>query len=212
MQWRQSADRLDGPPLAIEPAAARSAVLPPGALLERLERALRCLPLALDAPERQRTPRDAIACSDDLLPHATQWAFRRLAVCLEDLTMETAEHMLSATANRTVLDDVTALLDQSLLCLVDRCSSRWTYTGIPAVAQHCARRAEVRGPASAGEAATWQELHDAVQGTAKQCRTMTPVSMGAAPPRARPPQSCQHLRGGRQSISMGTPGFGKVRL
>src|SRR5439155_75017 len=61
--------RLDGLPLAIELAAARIRLLPPEAILERLEHRLSLLGAggARDFPAPQPTPRCAIAWSHDLL-------------------------------------------------------------------------------------------------------------------------------------------------
>jgi predicted ATPase/DNA-binding CsgD family transcriptional regulator len=84
--------RLDGLPLAIELAAARIKVLPPPALLERLERRLSLLSGgARDLPERQQTMRKTLAWSYDLLPPAEQRLFRRFAVFVGGWTLEAAE-------------------------------------------------------------------------------------------------------------------------
>src|ERR671911_1022995 len=110
--------RLDGLPLAIELAAARIKVLPPAALLSRLERRLPLLTGGRrDAPERQRTLRDTIAWSYDLLAEDECQLFRRLGVFVGGWTMEAAEAVANPDGELDVLGGLTSLVEMSLVRL-----------------------------------------------------------------------------------------------
>ena len=81
--------RLDGLPLAIELAAARTALLGPDALLARLQQP-HTAELG-DLPPRQRTLQATISWSCDLLTPAEQTLFACLAVFAGGWTLESAE-------------------------------------------------------------------------------------------------------------------------
>ena len=103
--------RLDGLPLAIELAAARTKILGPDRLLERLDSALPLLTGgARDAPERQRTLRATIEWSYDLLDRQLQELFARLSVFAGSFPLDAAEEICAAE-----LDGLSALVDSSLL-------------------------------------------------------------------------------------------------
>jgi predicted ATPase/class 3 adenylate cyclase/DNA-binding CsgD family transcriptional regulator len=91
--------RLDGLPLAIELAAVRLRLLPPQALLDRLDRRLLLLTTgARDAPDRHRTLRATITWSYALLTPAEQGLFRRLAVFVGGATLEAVRAVCSGLA------------------------------------------------------------------------------------------------------------------
>jgi predicted ATPase len=104
--------RLDGLPLAIELAAARTKVLSPRAMHDRLAKRLDLLSAGpRDAPLRQQTLRAAIGWSYDLLDAPARATFDRLGVFSGGFTLEAAE----AVCGLDALDTVAALVDHSLL-------------------------------------------------------------------------------------------------
>ncbi|HWE63745.1 MAG TPA: tetratricopeptide repeat protein [Chloroflexota bacterium] len=109
--------RLDGLPLAIELAAARIVVLPPAALLERLERRLGMLTRgARDLPARQQTLRATIDWDYALLTAEEQMLFRRLAVFgTGGGTLEAIEAICDPDGALDAFGAVASLVDKSLL-------------------------------------------------------------------------------------------------
>lgn len=112
--------RLDGLPLALELAAARSKILSPAALLARLDHRLTFLTGgARDLPDRQQTLRQTISWSHDLLSEEERILFRRLGVFAGGWTLEAAEAVANGEDGLEVFEGLTALVEKSLVRLVD---------------------------------------------------------------------------------------------
>jgi len=106
--------RLDNLPLAIEFAAARTAVLSPRQMLERISQRLDVLKGRTDAESRQRTLRTTLEWSYDLLSAEERLLFANLAVFAGGWTLLAAEQVASAN-----LDTLQSLVEKSLIQHVD---------------------------------------------------------------------------------------------
>lgn len=113
--------RLDGLPLAIELAAARTRLLPPRALADRLRRPLATLTRGpQDLPARQQTLRATLEWSYDLLHPTEQVLFMRLGVFTGGFTVGAVEGVCDPDGDLYVLDALDSLLDSSLLRELER--------------------------------------------------------------------------------------------
>ena len=136
--------RLDGLPLAIELAAARVKLLPPQAILPRLDHSLGLLTGGRrDLPDRQQALRATIAWSYALL---TEGARRLLATCsvfAGGASLEVIETVCDAAVDigLPVLDGVAELVDQNLLRQVHR-PGLVRYAMLETIREYAAERLE----------------------------------------------------------------------
>lgn len=110
--------RLDGLPLAIELAASRVRLLEPAEILSRLDHhQLQLTSAATNVPARQRTLRNAIDWSYELLAPAEQTLFQRLAHFAGGFTLDAAEAVCNPGSELEIdtLDGIGAFVQQSLL-------------------------------------------------------------------------------------------------
>jgi len=152
--------RLDGLPLAIELAAVRIKLLPPPALLERLEQRLPLLTGgARDLPARQQTLRAAIGWSYELLDAGEQRLFRSLGVFVGGWTLEAAEAVCQAEDDLPIdiMDGVAALVDKSLLQQTVGLDDEPRFMMLETICEYALEQLEARGEAEALRArhATW---------------------------------------------------------
>jgi predicted ATPase len=113
--------RLDGLPLAIELAAARVRLLPPQALASRLDQRFSVLTGgARDLPERQRTLKNTLDWSFDLLSAGEQAMFARLGVFAGPFSLPAAEAVWAPDQDRAsgpgqMMETLGSLVNSSLV-------------------------------------------------------------------------------------------------
>ncbi|MFN2519682.1 MAG: adenylate/guanylate cyclase domain-containing protein [Candidatus Limnocylindria bacterium] len=118
--------RLDGLPLAIELAAARTRLFAPRAILERLAQRIDALSGGpADLPQRHRSLGLTIQWSHDLLKAPERALFRRLGVFVGGAAIESIEAVCGDAGGGTiggseVVDALAGLVDQSLITRDDR--------------------------------------------------------------------------------------------
>ena len=154
--------RLDGLPLALELAAARIRSLTPRAMLQRMERRLPLLTGgARDLPARQRTLRDAIAWSYELLDPGEQTLFRRMGV-FWGCSLEAAETVCAGEPARPgatsvalplleieVLDGLESLVEKSLVRQIDGVEGLPRYLMLETIREYALEQLEASGEADA---------------------------------------------------------------
>jgi predicted ATPase/transcriptional regulator with XRE-family HTH domain/Tfp pilus assembly protein PilF len=143
--------RLDGLPLALELAAARMSVLAAPQIVSLLDDSLRLLTGANSlAPKRQRTLRDTLDWSHDLLDASERACLRRLAVFAGGFSLAAAEAVcldldldLDTTASSERPGDVLNLLAQLVAKSLVQAEVRGheaRYTMLESIRQYAAER------------------------------------------------------------------------
>ena len=140
---REICSRLDGLPLAIELAAARTKVLSPNAILDRLQSRLQLLTGgALDLPERQQTLRKAIDWSHDLLSDAERKLFRRFSVFVGGGTLEGTEAVCNTNRDlgMDLFEGLSSLVDKNLVQRVDRGEAEPRFAMLETIREYAVER------------------------------------------------------------------------
>ncbi len=135
--------RLDGLPLAIELAAARTKVLAPSAILDRLQSRLQLLTGgALDLPARHHTLRNTIDWSHGLLNETERKLFRRLSVFAGGCTLEAAEAVCNTTRDLGIdlFEGLSSLVGQNLVQRVDRTEAEPRFAMLETIREYAFER------------------------------------------------------------------------
>lgn len=144
--------RLDRLPLAIELAAARTRVLSPSAILDRLESRLQLLTGgSVDLPERQQALRNTIDWSHDLLNDAERKLFRRLSAFVGGCTLEAAEAVCNTRRDLGIdlFEGLSSLVDKNLVQHVDRSEAAPRFAMLETIREYALERLDESGELSA---------------------------------------------------------------
>lgn len=140
--------RLDGLPLAIELAAARTRLFSVAELAERLSGSLDALGAgAADLPERQRTIRATIDWSLDALTGSQKALFEALSVFPAGATLAAIEGAASVSGD--ALTDLAALVDASLVNVVKGLAGGTRYRQLVPLREYSAERLATSGQTDA---------------------------------------------------------------
>jgi tetratricopeptide (TPR) repeat protein len=140
--------RLDGLPLAIEIAAARTKLFSPQEMQARLASRLGLLTSnARDLPDRQQTLRKAIDWSYHLLSEAEQTLFARMSVCVGGCTLSAAGAICDPVGGLgvDVLDGAESLLDKSLLQQSEQDNGEHRLSMLEILREYALERLEMSG-------------------------------------------------------------------
>ena len=150
--------RLDGIPLAIELAAARVKLLPPQALLSRLQRRLDLLTGgASDLPERQRTLRNAMDWSYELLTETEQAVMTRMGAFVGGCSLDAAEAVGGEPFGLDIggiVDTLASLVDKSFVRQREGADGEPRFSMLETIREYALERLDQRG-----ETAQVQRLH-----------------------------------------------------
>ena len=152
-------DRLDGIPLAIELAAARTKVLTVEQILKKLEDPLGLLTAGSRTAEaRHKTLRATLEWSHDLLEEAERALLRRLSVFVGGFTLEAVEAVGAEgrVSSPPVLDLLSGLMDKSLVVAGAEADGALRYGMLEPVRQYALERL-----VEAGAEAEVRRLHAA---------------------------------------------------
>jgi len=137
--------RLDGLPLAIEIAAARTRMLPPRGILKRLDQSLSLLVGGpKDLPDRQQTLRQTIDWSYELLEVGEQELFARLGIFAGGFTLDAAEEICKGL-DIDVFSGIETLLNDSLLRQVQSVSDEPRFDMLLTIREYALEKAEEAG-------------------------------------------------------------------